>query len=229
MIPGTWAVCGMNRLCGGYLWVLLPIAALCAAQLCPRPAVAETPAAAEVDHWVSQLGSDDYSVRKAASERLASCGCAARAALAKVAEGPDPETRYAARRLLTLIDGSEFNRRLNEFAADVDGSRGATLPGWQQFGELIGRDPAARALFVQMQREEGPLLGEIFDGAENEKPLDRRKRMARLFVQGSTISAGRVSSCSDWGGRLCGWEAVRPCCFSGRCRTPSSPTQPPCG
>ena len=59
---------------------------------------------------------------------------------------------------MTLIDDSAFNRRLAEFAADVDGKRGVTLPGWKEFGELVGRDPAARALFVDMQREEPVLV-----------------------------------------------------------------------
>ena len=74
-----------------------------------------------------------------------------------------------------MIDDTEFNRRLAEFAADVDGRRGVTLPGWQEFGDLVGRDPAARNLFVDMQREEAALLARSF--AEFEwQPRDRLGR-----------------------------------------------------
>jgi hypothetical protein len=87
-----------------------------------------------------------------AAKQLLTAGIAARAPLSEASEGPDPETRAAARRLVALIDKSEFNHRLEAFAADTDGKRGLTLPGWKQFTELVGGDAAARALFVDMQR-----------------------------------------------------------------------------
>ena len=118
-------------------------------------------------------------MRKAAADRLAAGGFAARAALAKLVDGPDPEIRWAARRLVTLIDDTEFNRRLAEFAADVDGSRGVTLPGWKEFGELVGRDAAARKLFVDMQREEAPLLERMFDAPAGEVAWE--DQVARLI------------------------------------------------
>ncbi len=146
-----------------------------------RPAAAQSPAAAQIDRWINELGDDNYTVRKAAADRLAAGGFAAREALAKLVDGPDPETRWAARRLVTLIDDTEFNRRLAEFADDVDGSRGVTLPGWREFGELVGRDTAARTLFVDMQREEAPLLERKFDAPAGENDVAWEDQVARLI------------------------------------------------
>ncbi len=54
--------------------------------------------------------------------------------------------------LVALIDRTEFHRRLDAFARDEGGHQGLTLPGWEKFRERVGGDPAARTLFVDMQR-----------------------------------------------------------------------------
>ena len=74
---------------------------------CPAAAPAacrRRPSTDEIDRWINDLGDDSYTVRQAAAERLTAGGFAARAALDEVADGPDPEIRSAARRLVTLID-----------------------------------------------------------------------------------------------------------------------------
>jgi hypothetical protein len=104
----------------------------------------------------------------------------ARRPLLTVVEGPDPEVRAAARRLVSLIDQSEFHRRLDAFAADTEGRRRLTLPGWEEYRALVGGDPPARALFVEMQRQEGPLLSAVF-GASGEAPAQLwEDRLLRL-------------------------------------------------
>lgn len=145
------------------------------AAVCGQTVAVDVPTATDIDRWIAELGNDSYSVRQAATNRLVACGTAARDALAVAAAGPDPEVRSAARRLVTLIEEGEFSRRLTEFAADVDGLRGATLPGWPEFSSLVGRDPAARALFVDMHREEGALLERMFalPPAKRNVPWDR--------------------------------------------------------
>ncbi len=100
---------------------------------------------------------------------------------AKLADAPDPEIRAAARRLITLIDQNEFSRQLVEFAADVDGRRGITLPGWKEFSTLVGDDEAARALFVEMQREEAPLLAQVFDQPNGIRDVAWDDHLARLM------------------------------------------------
>jgi hypothetical protein len=138
------------------------------------------PAADDISKWIGELSHDAFTVRQAAASRLLSAGPSARDALLVVVDGPDPEARAAARRLVALIDRTEFNRRLEAFAADTDGRRGLTLPGWKQFRELIGSDAAARELFVDMQRAESALLSAAFEASS--KPAEQiwEERLMRL-------------------------------------------------
>src|SRR5690242_15309271 len=76
-----------------------------------------TPTADDIAHWIKDLTSDAFSLRQEAAARLLSAGMAARQSLRELAEGSDPESRAAARRLIALIDRSEFRRRLDAFAA----------------------------------------------------------------------------------------------------------------
>ena len=159
--------------------------ALVVASLCALTAAGQSsdtsPSSAEIHRWINELGDDSYTVRQAAAERLMAGGFVARSALGEVAEGPDPEIRAAARRLVALIDQNEFSRRLAEFAADVDGRRGITLPGWKEFGMLLGQDEAARALFVDMQREEAPLLARVFVNPNGGRDVSWDDHITRLM------------------------------------------------
>lgn len=134
----------------------------------------------DIHKWIDELSHDAFTVRQAAASRLLAAGTPARDALVAVVDGPDPETRAAARRLVALIDRTEFHRRLEAFAADTEGKRGLTLPGWEQFRDLVGSDPAARALFVDMQRSEGTLLAAVF-GVSSQPPEQLwEERLMRL-------------------------------------------------
>jgi hypothetical protein len=140
-----------------------------------------------VRHWIGQLNHDAYALRQAAAEKLLQAGASAREPLLALVEDPDPETRAAARRLVALIDRTEFERRLDAFASDVDGSKGLSLPGWEQFRDSAGSDPAARSLFVEMQRQEGPMLSAAFGVAT--KPVAQlwEERLMRLVQWQPTI------------------------------------------
>jgi len=165
------------------------------------PADSTTPPTADqIAEWIGQLGHDSYAVRQAAAEHLLAGGHAARGALLEVVDAPDPEIRSAARRLVTLIEQSEFDRRLAEFAADVDGQRGVTLPGWAEFSGLVGGDESARALFVDMQRCEAALLAAIFAEGGDEPDRDWEERLFRLHnwqaTSGQRSAAPPLGSCA---------------------------------
>jgi hypothetical protein len=164
---------------------LVAMAAMpCAAQVAP----AEKPVATassrvsdgEIQRWIAELGNDAYPVRQQAADRLLAAGAAARPALLKLAEGPDPETRSAARRLISLIDRSEFHRRLEAFAADTDGRQGLTMPGWDTYRKLVGGDVDDRALFVEIQRSEPALLAAVFDNAKRSRDDLLEVRLQRI-------------------------------------------------
>jgi hypothetical protein len=148
----------------------------------------KTPTPEVIRQWIAELSHDAYSVRQRAAERLLTAGMTAREPLLELADGTDPETRAAARRLVALIDRSEFHRRLEAFAADTDGRQGQTLPGWEQFRNLVGSEPADRALFVEMQRQEGPLLAAVF-GLSKRAPEELwEARLQRISLWQATVN-----------------------------------------
>lgn len=157
------------------------------------------PSANDVRRWVRELGHDSFSIRQDAAEKLLAAGMIARGPLLEVAAGPDPETRAAARRLVALIDRTEFRHRLDAFAADTDGKLGLTLPGWEQFQKIAGSDANARALFVDMQRQEAALLAAAF-GTTKRLPEDlwaaRLLRVAQWQVHGDRTVMPSMGSCA---------------------------------
>jgi hypothetical protein len=162
----------------------------------PPPAVSQE----EIARSIAELGHDAYPVRQAAAARLLSAGTPARDALLAIVDGPDPETRAAARRLIAQIDQTEFHRRLEAFAADTDGSQGITLPGWDRFKKVAGSDPAARALFVDMQRQEGALLAAAFGGTKRANGELLESRLIRVATwqnaMGDRSAAPPLGSCA---------------------------------
>jgi hypothetical protein len=147
----------------------------------------------EIVRWVDELGNDAFTVRQAAAAHLLAAGMPARDALLAIVDGPDPEKRAAARRLIALIDQSEFHRRLEAFAADTEGKQNLTLPGWEQFQKLVGNDAGARALFVEMQRQEGPLISATFGGSKRAPSELLESRLVKL-VQWQQMGGNRLSS-----------------------------------
>jgi len=166
-----------------------------------KPPAFTAPATPDViDAWVAELGHDSYGVRQEAAAQLLAAGMPAREKLLAVVEGPDPETRAAARRLIALIDRSEFQRRLDAFAADIDGRQRLSLPGWEQFQKIAGGDAAARSLFVDMQRQEGTIFSAVF-GASKHAPEDIwEARLARvsqsLMMGGDRNAAPSLGTCA---------------------------------
>jgi len=164
-------------LCLAFFWIALSL-------------LAQEPTDREIAQWTDQLSDDSYIVRQAAAEHLFAAGTAARVALLELAAGPDPETRAAARRLVTKIDQSAFERRLAAFAADGNGHRGLTLPGWKTFrlamgGDSLKNDSEARSLFVAMHRQEADLLDRLFSkdrAMENSAWEDRLLRLLNWRV-----------------------------------------------
>jgi hypothetical protein len=151
-----------------------------AGTIVPGANESHTPTPDDINRWIAELSHDAFTVRQAAAARLLAAGMAARDALLAIADGPEPETRAAARRLVALIDQSEFNRRLEAFAADTDGRQKLTLPGWSEYQKLVGGDPVARGLFVDMQRHEGALFSAVFGVSSRPAEEVWESRLTRL-------------------------------------------------
>jgi hypothetical protein len=154
---------------------------------------AAEPTAEEISGWIDQLQHDSFVVRQAAADRLLAAGLIARESLTAVADGPEPESRAAARRLIALIDKADFSRRLAAFSADIDGKQGLTLPGWKEFSSLVGGDGESRALFVEMQRHEAALLARFFGEGMTAGEASWEARLARLSQWQTTPDSRRFS------------------------------------
>jgi len=167
------------------LWIVAFAAAPCFAQVAqveksPTEAAGSQATDADIQRWIADLGNDAYPVRQQAADRLLAAGAAARTALVTLADGPDPETRTAARRLVALIDRSEFQRRLDAFAADGDGTQGLSMPGWDAYRKLVGGDTDDRALFVEMQKSEPALMAAVFENGKRSRDDLLESRLQRV-------------------------------------------------
>jgi hypothetical protein len=87
---------------------------------------------------------------------------------------------------VALIDRTEFESRLEEFASDTDGRKGLMLPGWDRYRELAGGDATARALFVEIQRQEGPIMAAVF-GVSTQSASELFEQRLIQLVQRQTI------------------------------------------
>lgn len=139
------------------------------------------PSHIQVSDWIHQLNDDNYLVRETATAALLKAGFATRPELLDVAESPNPEVRARARRLLIQIEQGEFDKRLESFAADVEGKNDLTFPGWDTFRQLVGDKPSTRALFVQMQHHERELMAAAFNNQAVDLDTLLTERAVRLI------------------------------------------------
>jgi len=150
--------------------------AVCASSFRPlaagNPVADSAPAATEASSsdiaaLVADLGSNSFATRQRATRELIEQGIAAREALEQAIRTGDAEVRVRARTVLAAITEADLAVRLEAFAADYDGSRGQTLPGWDSFSAQFGSSRAARQIFVEMQRAEPELLEVFSRGGKN--------------------------------------------------------------
>ncbi len=99
---------------------------------------------------VQQLSADKFQIREQASRELAAFGMSAAAALKSGIESGDAEVRARCLLILRDITKRDFQARLQQFKADLDGTSGYGLPGFDIYAESIGNTRAARELYADM-------------------------------------------------------------------------------
>jgi hypothetical protein len=107
---------------------------------------------------VEELGADEFSVREAATERLAQIGLPAYKAVEDAVQHPDREVRYRAERVLARIRQSDLQRRLDAFQRGVELEDDYQLPGWARFKKSLGDNSNVRAVFVDLIKADAELL-----------------------------------------------------------------------
>lgn len=121
---------------------------------------ATRPEPGDIAELVRQLGSDDFSVREEASQRLLKIGLPAREALLAGTKNRDLEIRRRCRELMPAILEAHRQAKLAAFIADKDGKQKHDLPGWERYRKVAGNDAAARQFFVAIQKADTGFLAE---------------------------------------------------------------------
>jgi hypothetical protein len=149
----------------------------------------------EVKLLIAKLGDRSFSVREAATTRLAELDVSIRPALVEATKSRDAEVRMRARRILVTVNQRYFETRLSAFIADVDGKQGLELPGWSRFQSLAGKSREARELFVELQRAEPRILEATESKLENVNEL-LADRLQEGFQTPQFGGAGELSAAS---------------------------------
>ena len=181
-------VAGLAAVAGSFVWVVSGVflgAANGADGAAPDPQA-----------LVAQLGSESFRTREQATQALIELGLPAKEAVKKGVVHADPEISFRCQRILAIMVINERDAMIDAFAADVDGSEGRTLPGWERFQKVVGTTPEARDLFVQMQREEWALLAQVEKDADSvaEKFGDRCGELQLSMRTGVQLSVGAVAA-----------------------------------
>ena len=108
---------------------------------------------------VRRLGDDFFAEREWASRQFRRHGRAAVAALRRGVSDEDAEIRRRCEELLPLASRTDLDIELDNFVA---GAMPKTpLVGWERFAKLAGDDGVARAVFIELYRQERDLLATV--------------------------------------------------------------------
>ncbi|MGD0900793.1 MAG: PQQ-binding-like beta-propeller repeat protein, partial [Thermoguttaceae bacterium] len=163
-------------------------------------------AAVEAVQRVDQLGDPSFEARRTAAGRLTALGLGARDALISGLKHPDPHVRRQCRWILADVLALDYQQRLAAFLADTADAQPHGMPCWPKFKQLVGGDPEARKLFVEMLQAEGPLLetaaagnaaSETIAGAlmlRCQNAAMRLSQMAGPDARGRQLSIGAIAT-----------------------------------
>ncbi|HEV3146887.1 MAG TPA: hypothetical protein VGZ47_23570, partial [Gemmataceae bacterium] len=164
--------------------------------LVPAAAPANTPSLSPEDYSQAlllyhQLGDRSYKVRETASGQIVRFGRAVEPILREGLNHPDPEIRARCRRLLPLAMHYDLDKHIAAFLADKEDKEPTPLAGWARFKELVGKDDAAKELFVSMHR-----FDTDFMEALDQKPADLTQKMnsrCQEFMYQRNIARSNIS------------------------------------
>jgi hypothetical protein len=127
---------------------------------------------------VRQLGSPRYRDREKAAADLVHMGRAAKPALLEGKNHPDPEVQTRCGQLLPQALALDLAFRVDRFLTDTDGKLDHDLPLLKVYREKIGTDEAARKLYAEMLKANGPLLE-----AAEEEPGRLTERVQQRYME----------------------------------------------
>lgn len=163
---------------------------------------------------VELLGAPRFRQREHATKALAALGLTAQAELTAGLDSGDAEIRSRCQILLNHAQAQDRAARLSQFLADLDGTKGYGLPGYERYAETIGSTREARQLYAMML-ENSPELMSSLNRPANETTQLLAAQVDAVFssVYGSQIleSSGAAAAlyyASSIDGVKCGDETL---------------------
>jgi len=106
---------------------------------------------------ITQLESNSFSVREAASAELLAFGELALPNLRTISNSAPFEVRHRAELIRERIEDDKFASLSRSFLLDLNGDNSYGLPAWDKYRELVGASRSSKLLFLEMIREQPEL------------------------------------------------------------------------
>ncbi len=107
---------------------------------------------------ISQLGSQRFADREAASAALLASGESALVGLRALDRRAPFEVRQRAEMIRQTIEEEKFTKLSKSFLLDLDGSQSYGLPAWRQYRELVGSTRCSKLMYLDMIRQQPELV-----------------------------------------------------------------------
>jgi hypothetical protein len=155
---------------------------------------------------IKRLSDRSFKVREQAAEKLSRLGRPGRKVLEEGVKHPDAEVRRRCRQLLELALRSDTEVALADFLGNKNSGLLLKLPAWDRFSKLVGKDAAARHLFVDMYCQEGTMLAEL-DTRPQEFPAKFQAHLQEIQrnlytpwgqARPTPLPTARSSPCCSW-------------------------------
>lgn len=112
----------------------------------------------KIESLIRQLGDESYDQREAAGEAIIELGLKALPFVEKAVKSDDFEIRYRSEQVRQKLRASDLARRLAAFEQDTTDETDYGIPGWNAFRASFGKFNGAKAMFIQMYRDDRELM-----------------------------------------------------------------------
>lgn len=153
-----------------------------------NPEVAKDDAAAQlasrIDQLTEQLDAPKFRDREQASSELLRIGQAAIPELKQLWNADSSlESRLRAEALISAIEDESFAELSTSFLLDADPQADYDLPAWDEFREIVGSSRTSKLLFLDMVRQQRPLVMKI------EELVSKNTSLAKLGAETSAATS----------------------------------------
>ncbi len=133
-----------------------------------------------VQELVEGLGSDSFTVRRAARAALKESGQTAIPDLRKIESTSTLEVKAQIQSILRLLERESFGGRLTQLQKTLAAADAKVLPEWKRFSTLVGSDRKSVELYLRLLKSEADLFGTAMNSPKT-LPAQIQVRVAELI------------------------------------------------